>query len=138
MAGLSGSSNFIATSTQAEFSPFPSPRDLGFFAGGRCTPDFLSEIEANAFLLSWMSIATIFVLSVAGGADLMEAIKAGGNTLQNVALAYPLIYGFNVVMLLRLVHGEACAGPQPRQRPLTTIVLGLLIIYLAHWPGRRR
>jgi hypothetical protein len=140
---LSGLWNFTAPYRSAGPPAFPSLGDLGYVGGGLLwsaaiwvlyegvVTDFLSEVEAHAFLLSAMAVSTIFVLSVAGGSDLLEAIKVGGNTLQIVALAYPLIYGFNVVMLLRLVHGERATTIAKARRPLLIIVIGLVFLYLA-------
>lgn len=141
--GLSGLWNFVTRLRYAGPTAFPSAGDLGYVAGGLLwsaaiwvlyegvAADFLSEVEANSFLLSAMAVSTIFVLSVAGGADLLQAIKAGGNTLQIVALAYPLIYGFNVVMLLRLAHRERAVATANSRRPLIVIVIGLAFLYLA-------
>jgi hypothetical protein len=87
--GLSGLWLLAASVMQAAATPFPSLGDFGFIEGGLLwtaaiwilyegvTLDFLSEVEANAFLLSWMFVATLFVLSVAGGADLLDVIKMG-------------------------------------------------------------
>jgi hypothetical protein len=141
--GLSGLWNFVARLRHADATPFPSLGDLGYIAGGLLwlaaiwvlyegvVADFLTEVEANSFLLSAMAVTTIFVLSMAGGSDLLEAIKAGGNTLQIVALAYPLLYGFNVVMLLRLVHGKRATPIMHDRWPLFAIVFGLVFLYLA-------
>jgi hypothetical protein len=141
--GLSGLWLFAASAMQAAAKPFPSLGDFGFIAGGLLwtaaiwilyegvTLDFLSEVEANAFLLSWMFVATLFVLSVAGGADLLDVIKTGGSTFQIVALAYPIIYGCNAVMLARLVHGRIRTEDSPERRPLAIIAVGLLLLYLA-------
>ena len=141
--GLSGLWNVLVTATPAAGTAFPSPRDLGYFAGGLLwaaaiwilyegvTPDFLSEIEANAFLLSWMAIATIFVLSVAGGADLLEAIKAGGNTALLEHLSKPFLEGVEAdegtaqgkegEMNIRpslVAHAQSAVLAQPGQRAL--------------------
>jgi hypothetical protein len=121
----------------------PAWGDLGFLVSGGLwaaaiwvlyegvVPDFLGQVEKNAFLLSGMTLATAFVLSVAGGADRIEAITVGGNPVQIVGLVCPVIFGFNLVMLLRLVHGELGAKLGQERRALTIIVVGLLLLYVA-------
>lgn len=122
---------------------FPSPGDVGFFAGGvvwaaavwtlyeGVVPDFLTEVEANSWLLSWMALVTLFVLSIAGGADLLEAIKTGGNTLQIASLSYPLLYGFSALMLARLARRRVPPTILDGRRALKIIASGLVLLYLA-------
>jgi hypothetical protein len=141
--GASGLRDAVEEITHRGIALVPAWGDLGFLASGLLwaaaiwvlyegvVTDFLSQVEKNAFLISGMTLATAFVLSVAGGGDLIEAIKAGGNPVQIVGLVCPVLFGFNVVMLLRLVHGELGSQRAAGRRALTIIVIGLLLLYVA-------
>ena len=51
--------------------------------------------------------------------------------MQIVGLVCPVLFGFNVVMLLRLVHGESGTKLGAGRRPLTIVLLGLILLYIA-------
>jgi hypothetical protein len=141
--GTSGLRDAAEEITHGGIALAPAWGDLGFLASGLLwaaaiwvlyegvVTDFLTQVEKNAFLLSGMTLTTAFVLSVAGGGDRIEAIKAGGNPVQIVGLVCPVLFGFNLVMLLRLVHGELGKQLMAGRQPLTIIVLGLLLLYVA-------
>jgi hypothetical protein len=129
--------------TETGATPIPSLGDLGYYAGGLAwtigawvlyegvTPDFLTEVEANSYLLSMLTLATVFVLSVAGGADLVASLKTGGNPLQLVALTFPLLYGFNALMLVRLARRRQGATLLAGQVAIKLVAAGLGVVYLA-------
>jgi hypothetical protein len=141
--GGSGAWPLLAALRQAAPPAMPSLGDVGYYAGGLLwtsavwviaegvVPDFLSEVEASSYLLSLLTLATLFVLSVAGGADLLEAIKTGGNPVQVAALTFPLLSGFNALMLFRLSRRRQGARLRTGQTAIKLLAAGLGLVYLA-------
>jgi hypothetical protein len=141
--GLSGVWYVAEYATHAGAVRFPSLGDVGYYAGGIAwavgawvlyegvVPDFLAEVEATSYLLSILALATLFVLSVAGGADLVESIKTGGNPVQVVALSFPLLYGFSALMLFRLARRRQRTQLMAGQPAIKLIAGGLALVYAA-------